>query len=88
MSDTFIRYIDNSVIWRINDELKLSVARVQYCYDHIDIGTDWRKTGDAPIVRRWDNDTLLKLPDFPLKRPEDNATVERPTASDTFIRSA
>jgi hypothetical protein len=86
--DTFVRSPDSPPIWRLDDSILLTVPRAQYCYDHIDIGTDWCKTGDVPLIRRWDNDSVLKLPDFPLKRPADNAIVERPTASDTFIRSA
>ena len=88
MSDIFIRYIDNSVIWRADDEIKLSIPRAQYCYDHIDIGSDWCKTGDAPLYRRPDEATITRLPDYPLSRIRDNPIATRLPGEDHFIRSA
>jgi hypothetical protein len=86
--DTFVRSPDSPPIWRLDDSISLTVPRAQYCYDHIDIGSDWCKTGDVPLIRRPDEGDFFRLPDFPLSRKNDSPSVPRLPGEDYFRRSA
>jgi len=86
MLDEFIRSQDGPPITRLNDEIGLVVSRFVVDLCNNDEILTWSKPEDPELIRRWDNDKVFRLEDFPLRRPQDNPEVERQAPSNTFTR--